>query len=377
MQRADSLHKTQASGRVELVQEIDNAKQAGFLVYLPLYRGSAPEGSSPSGSLAGYVYAPYRAGDLLNAALIRTPLLPLSVDVFDGDPSEERLLYSSGDSQGPPSAGFETSRKIDVAGRSWTIIMRPSRDYEPGNELRIALVLGALALLTAIAVATSLRAQIVSLDATHELLQTRERAADEKDLLLQEMKHRIKNSIARILGIARQTAASSENLDAFIHSFSNRLQSMASSQDLLTRSKSESAEIVELLKSELTQVFGNSLNEVGMSGPKVVLNARATQALGLIFHELATNALKYGNLGADHEAVQVGWELAGGNGGRRLVINWREPENRAEATKQGSGFGTRLVSALVTHELGGEIAREYGAAGFSVRISAPADRILA
>ena len=88
--------------------------------------------------------------------------------------------------------------------------------------------------------------------------------------MLQEMKHRIKNSITRVLAIARQTAAN-PNIDDFSASFAARLQAMAASQDMLTRSQWQKADLGELLRTELEQVFGKNL-EAGMCPDRVELD---------------------------------------------------------------------------------------------------------
>src|SRR5690606_28746529 len=95
----------------------------------------------------------------------------------------------------------------------------------------------------------------------------------------------------------------------FSASFTARLQSMSNSLDLLTRSRWQRAELSELLRNELHQVFGSELPEGLLSGPRVELDATATQALGLTFHELATNALKYGKAGEAVDTLQVSWRI--------------------------------------------------------------------
>src|SRR5690606_17815517 len=132
----------------------------------------------------------------------------------------------------------------------------------------------------------------------------------DKDLMLQEMKHRIKNSIARILAIARQTSNSAESVGEFLSSFTARLQAMAAAQDMLTRSQWGRADLEQLLTTELCQVFGELQPAHTVGGPTVDLDEKAVQALGLTFHELATSALKYGDMAHEDAELLVTWSLS-------------------------------------------------------------------
>src|SRR4029453_9145977 len=121
----------------------------------------------------------------------------------------------------------------------------------------------------------------------------------------------IKNCIARILAMARQTAANAPSVAEFTDAFAARLQAMAASQDMLTRSRWQKADLPELLRTELDQVFGQGIDRVKLSGTPVEVNENATQALGLTFHELATNALKYGNTANATGSLSVEWAMIG------------------------------------------------------------------
>ena len=191
--------------------------------------------------------------------------------------------------------------------------------------------------------------------------------------MLQEMKHRIKNSIARVLAIARQTAASSDTIDEFSQSFSARLHAMANAQDMLTRSHWRQADLRELLATELKQVLGSDYDE-RIDGPKVLLDERTTQALGLTFHELATNALKYGGISFGEGDLRISWTVTGRRKHRELQLSWVETSSGPIDTSgpiPTSGFGTRLIDANIRGELGGQLERELRPDGMSVRMVIP------
>jgi len=185
------------------------------------------------------------------------------------------------------------------------------------------------------------------------------------------MKHRIKNSITRVLAIARQTASHATDVKEFSSSFAARLQAMAASQDMLTRSRWQKADLGDLLRIELGQVFGKELPEGILSGPEVLLDETTTQALGLTFHELATNALKYGEAGNSVGALKVDWLLEGRGRDRTLVLNWREAGQKQLEAPAKTGFGTKLIDLNVTRELRGTIRRDFRAEGLEVKIRIP------
>ena len=146
---------------------------------------------------------------------------------------------------------------------------------------------------------------------------------------------------------------------------------MAASQDMLTRSRWQKADLGDLLRTELGQVFGKDLPEEVLSGPEVLLDETTTQALGLTFHELATNALKYGEAGSSVGALKVDWSIERRGGERTLLLNWRETgQNNLDAPAK-TGFGTKLIDLNVTRELSGTIRRDFQADGLKVEIRIP------
>ena len=170
--------------------------------------------------------------------------MPANVEVFDGSPAENALLFRSAvPPDGRFSDDFEVIRKLDVAGREWTVRFRPTTGFQRPASRALPVLLGLAGLMLAGAVAAVARYQERTYEAKSRLHATTERNLAEKDLMLQEMRHRIKNSITRVLAIARQTSASSTSLGEFTDSFSARLQAMAASQDMLTRSRWQKAEL--------------------------------------------------------------------------------------------------------------------------------------
>ena len=126
-----------------------------------------------------------------------------------------------------------------------------------------------------------------------------------------------------------------------------------------------------MLTIELEQVFGKNLDAGTLSGPPVKLDETTTQALGLTFHELATNALKYGDLGRGKGGLKVDWRVTGTRTAKALQLTWVEVSEEALSVPEKVSFGTKLIDMNITRELGGKIAREFRANGLKVEIEIP------
>ncbi|MDP3898280.1 MAG: CHASE domain-containing protein, partial [Mesorhizobium sp.] len=373
MTEAMQSGQPRASGKVTLVQSSTGQGMPGFLIYLPLSLTVTPnaEPAERAAATVGFIYAPFRAGDLFTAALVRPPLLPLSVEVHDGAQSADSLLFRSktapDTSFGAPSPSV---REMTVAGRKWVLNFRPTAAFVYPMSRAAAVALGLFGLLLAAALALLVRSGEKAYAAINALHAASERSLQDKDLMLQEMKHRIKNSITRVLAISRQTAAGATSIEEFSASFGARLQAMAASQDMLTRSRWQKADLRELLETELAQVFGQNMERGEIDGPGVEIDERTTQALGLTFHELATNALKYGAGGDAGQSLSVTWKIVG-SAERSLVLLWTERGAGRVDPPTRKGFGTRLIEANIVRELGGAIDRSYPDDGLDIRITIP------
>ena len=363
-----------ASAPVELVQEITATKQVGFLVYIPFRAGGATDRSGEMPD--GFVYAPFRAGDLHAAALERAPVLPVVIKTYDVSGADPVLIYQTpAFDELRSSNGLMTTVDADIAGRTWSFEIHSNGGIAHFADFLPVYALCAVLIVLAASLAAGARWQHKAVESAVTLHETTRRSLEEKELLVQEMRHRIKNSISRMMAIARQTASSSANLEEFSKSFSARMNAMANAQDLLARSHWSRADLSDLLKTELGQVFGEQGERSSVEGPTINLNERATQALGLVFHELATNALKYSGVADGKAALSVAWRYEGRGAKRALVIVWTEMGNVVENEPKGKGFGSRLVEASIGGELGGRIDREFGPQAMTVTFTIPAKSV--
>ncbi|MBO9546251.1 HWE histidine kinase domain-containing protein [Caulobacter sp.] len=187
-------------------------------------------------------------------------------------------------------------------------------------------------------------------------------------LLMDELNHRVKNTLATVQAIAQQTLRGAADPDRFAGAFEARLLALSQTHNALTDSRWEGAGLRQILNQELGP-YGDE--RIRMEGPDVHLPARVALSLGMVFHELATNAAKYGALSTAGRLL-LSWSVSETGG---LDFEWRESGGPPAAPPDRRGFGSRLIERSITGELHGTIAADYGESGLAVRFNVPLDRV--
>ncbi len=164
-------------------------------------------------------------------------------------------------------------------------------------------------------------------------------------LLLAELTHRVKNTLTIVQSMAHQTYRNSRSMEEFIQRFEGRISALADSHRLLVDSNWEGADMRALIESQLAGFTSEKPLRVHLEGPLVMLSADTATPFGLILHELATNAAKYGALSIDKGRVALNWQLLQpeGNEPRRVRFTWQENGGPGVKAHPQSGFGTRLI----------------------------------
>jgi PAS domain S-box-containing protein len=199
----------------------------------------------------------------------------------------------------------------------------------------------------------------------------RRTAEDHKNLLIAELDHRVKNVLACVAAVARQSRECSRSADHFLDVVNGRIHSLANAHALLSRSRWEGVGVGELVRSELARCAsdGNHLIE----GPDIVLSAEATQPLAMVLHELTTNATKYGALSDRRGRVSVRWgRQLSCNSQECLALEWREAGGPQIAAQRPSGYGSSVLRDLIPYELGGSVDYEFAPEGVRCRVELPA-----
>ena len=148
----------------------------------------------------------------------------------------------------------------------------------------------------------------------------RKAAEEEKALLLRVLAHRVNNTFAVILAVAQQTLRTAPSSRAFVETFSGRLQALAQAHNLLLTQDWTGADLGELAKGQLAPFCLEGQERLSIEGPKVTLSPPQAIALGVVLHELGTNAARYGALSNGIGRVNLSWTLGPG----RVVLAWAE-----------------------------------------------------
>jgi two-component sensor histidine kinase len=175
------------------------------------------------------------------------------------------------------------------------------------------------------------------------------------DLLIDELNHRVKNTLAILQSLATQTFRSASRAER--EKFEGRLGALAEAHNLLSQEKWQGSELQDVVARVLLPYRINNPERVRMSGPKVPLSPRLAVVLSMIVHEIATNAAKYGALSNDTGSVALDWEILAENA--RLRIVWTESGGPHVTAPVQRGFGSRLIERSARDQLGGEATVDF------------------
>jgi len=202
---------------------------------------------------------------------------------------------------------------------------------------------------------------------TDEAQEERRRAAERQDLLIAELNHRVRNILALIRGLMRQSREPGESHPA-LNMLEGRIQSLARAHDQITKDNWSPAPLRLLIETEAAAYLGGRSDRVETAGPDVLLQPQAFTTLALVFHELMTNSAKYGAL-SDNGRVTVDWQLdADGD----LQIEWRERGGPPVKPPTREGFGSTIINRSIPYDLGGRAQVRYELAGLEADLCVPA-----
>ena len=237
-------------------------------------------------------------------------------------------------------------------------------------EGRIIPLLIALSILLLIALALGYRLVGRAARADAEAAQAAQvaEARDRADLLARELNHRVKNLFAVILAIVRMSGKDVPEAKTVVDSISDRIHALLAAHEVTQGSAGTAGASLRALIETAIRPYVSSSRKAELSGPEVVLSTRQVTPLGLVLHELATNAVKYG-CWSRGGMLEVVWRLAGD----QLELDWREICEGLGDEPQGSGFGTLLMSSA-GRQLGGTIDRHFDPGGVHIAMRFPLAR---
>jgi PAS domain S-box-containing protein len=198
----------------------------------------------------------------------------------------------------------------------------------------------------------------------------RKRAEEARQLLLRELDHRVKNTLATVQAVAELTLRTSFSMDAFGEMFRGRIAALARMHAAIWRNKGTPLSMRELGELSLAP-FTRGVERALIEGDDVSIPSQTAGALGLVLHELATNAVKHGALSVMAGNVRLTWRLEAG----WLRLLWRESGGPAVAPPVHHGFGSVLIQQSIPYELGGSVQLDFLPGGVECTISIPHTRV--
>lgn len=194
----------------------------------------------------------------------------------------------------------------------------------------------------------------------------RKRWEQHQRLLVGELNHRVKNTLAIVQSLAHQTFRGSSVPKEIVSAFEGRLRALAQAHNLLTRENWDSADLRTLVEAAL-KVHAPTMDRFDLDGPPVRLDPQSAVTITIAVHELATNAAKYGALSAPGGRVRVCWAAAND----RFRLTWQETGGPKVKPPSERGFGSRMIEQALPRELGGTVTLDYAPGGVVCTIDAP------
>jgi PAS domain S-box-containing protein len=192
--------------------------------------------------------------------------------------------------------------------------------------------------------------------------------------LIDELNHRVKNTLATVQSIVWQALRTATDPKAVQAAIESRLFALSRSHDLLTRENWKSAALADVLNDALEpfKIAGGLASRIVIKGEHVRFPPRTALSLGIAFNELATNALKYGALSNVEGTLLVDWKIEPSPGGDRLALRWQEKDGPRVTPPSRKGFGSRMIEQGLARELEGTTHLDYRAEGLICTIDIPA-----
>ncbi|MEG3175423.1 HWE histidine kinase domain-containing protein [Sphingomonas sp. RB3P16] len=192
-------------------------------------------------------------------------------------------------------------------------------------------------------------------------------------MLIDELNHRVKNTLSTVQSIVTQALRKPADPAAIGEAIELRVLALSRSHDLLTSANWEGAGLLDLVNTALHpfEVVAGHAERFTISGENVHLSPKATLSLAIAFHELATNAVKYGAFSNDAGKVDISWTVTPAAKGKRLLLRWRECDGPEVSPPAHRGFGSWVIERGLAHELGGEVTLDYLRHGVACTIDIP------
>ncbi|MBB3019795.1 PAS domain S-box-containing protein [Microvirga lupini] len=196
------------------------------------------------------------------------------------------------------------------------------------------------------------------------------RAEEHQQLLIHELNHRVKNTLATVQSIASQTIRNAGTMEEARSAMEARLLALSRAHDVLTRENWEGAGLLEIVQEAMAPYRHEREERIRMEGPDVRLSPRMALAIAMALQELATNAVKYGALSNERGEVRIAWSVNDAPE-KRLHLTWSETSGPTVSIPQRRGFGTRLIERSLAQDLHGKATIDFAPTGIVCTVDAP------
>jgi PAS domain S-box-containing protein len=197
------------------------------------------------------------------------------------------------------------------------------------------------------------------------------KAQEHQRLLINELNHRVKNTLATVQSIAKQTLRNAPSMQEARDALESRLLALSRAHDVLTQENWEGADLYDIVAQAVAPYSSPGEDRLHLKGSEVRLPPRMALAIAMAFQELATNAVKYGALSNTAGEVRIEWDLHEGAGERRLHLMWAESGGPSVREPSRRGFGTRLIERSLAQDLGGQVKVRFEPSGLVCTVDAP------
>lgn len=194
-----------------------------------------------------------------------------------------------------------------------------------------------------------------------------------KALLVRELHHRVRNTLATVQGVMNSTARTAETIEDYQWAFSGRISSLARTHSLLTEEIQQFVSFPHLLRQEVGIYAEGADDRIILEGPDVELPSQLAVPLGMTIHELTTNAFRHGSLSTPNGRVSVTWTVVPAKEKRILTCHWVESEGPLVTPPSRHGFGSMILTRVLKQQIGAKIDVAYLPDGFTLAAEIPLD----
>jgi PAS domain S-box-containing protein len=199
----------------------------------------------------------------------------------------------------------------------------------------------------------------------------RHTAEERQALLVRELHHRVRNTLATVRAVLTASARSSVDTAEFQRTFTARIAALAKTHTMITEDRAQVVPFEELLRAELEPYDDPRLSRVKLSGPAVLLPSELAVPIGMAAHELTTNAVRHGSLREPEGRLEVSWSVEENQSGRVLHWTWNEHDGPPVVLPTREGFGKQLLQGVLTYQIKAKVEIAFDPDGLRVSIDVP------